>query len=292
MRSRTNYGVIGSVVSITAGSAGFFASMPDYYVNSVAGNWPIVLPTFPTAYASLISSFSGTKYYINGVIGNDSNSGLAPGAPFKTFNQFVTVTNTTNSSIMAVIYPGTYSITPVTGSQAGTSFYDNGYDRRIVGYPGQVTFQWTDTTGNRDATMCELLNASSAVYGIIFKRDNNGRTANYQVAYFKNNCGIYYNCVFQETNANADWALAYSGFSNSGGKAVNYCTIAQSNAGLGDYNGSGITFTSCFFNYTYTSSGETFTSCQIGSLHNLNFTTYKAAEATTSGVAYGTYAWP
>jgi hypothetical protein len=291
---RRNGSILGNTNSI--GSGGIY-NLSDAYNAARAGLWPTSPLNWPTAYSNLINGFSGTKYYIDAVNGNDSNSGTIA-APLKTMGQFVTLTNSTSGSIMAVLYPGTYNQTALSVNGGSVCFYDNNNARTLVGFPGKCFLTYTANTGDRDSEILAFQNASSAAYGITFQRNNNSRTTNYTVAMFGHPgsssyfAGKMYNCVFQETNANNAWSLGYANNGFPAGAALNYCTFAVNAASAGDYSGSGMAVNSCFFNYTYTSSSNTFSACETGSAHTLNFTTYKSTEATASGIAYGTYAWP
>ena len=293
---RCNGGIIGNTNVITTGG---LYNLSDTYIARRAGLWPAAPLVWPTAYTDLMNNFSGTKYYIDAVNGSDSNNGLSVGTAVKTIGQFVTLTNTTNASIMAIILPGTYNPTAINVHLVGygsVCYYDNNYARTLVGYPGKCIWDYTANTSDRDAQVIAFQNASSAAYGITFKRNNNARSANYMTAFVGTEtsyfAGKIYNCVFQETNANNAWSLGYANSGFPAGAALNYCTFAVNAASAGDYSGSGMAVNSCFFNYTYTSSSNTFSACQIGTSHSLNFSTYTSAEATTSGIAYGTYAWP
>ena len=292
---RRNGGIIGNTNAITTGG---LYNLSDTYVASRAGLWPAAPLVWPTAYTDLMNNFSGTKYYIDAVKGSDSNNGLSVGTAVKTIGQFVTLTNTTNASIMAIILPGTYNPTAISVSGGSVSYYDNNYARTLVGFPGKCIWDYTANTGDRDSEVIAFQNASSAAYGITFKRNNNTRSANYTTAFFGHPgsssyfAGKMYNCVFQETNANNAWSLGYANSNFPAGAALNYCTFAVNAASAGDYSGSYMEVNYCFFNYTYTSSSNTFSHVEIGTSHSLNFTTYKSSEATISGIAYGTYAWP
>ena len=102
---------------------------------------------------------------------------------------------------------------------------------------------------------------------------------------------MYYNCVFQETNANNNWSILYDN-NSSASATVNNCSFYVSAAGLGDYSG-GTSFSiiNCAFNYTYSTTVTTNTNSYILSSHNMNSTTYVSPGATNQGVYYGTYAW-
>lgn len=252
------------------------------------------------AYDTLVSSYTGTVYYVDDATGSDSNDGLTVSTALKTIDHFNFLTSGITTGVMAVIYPGTYTVTPVTGGVAatGTSYgiSDYTYERIYVGYAGQTYISWTVTATWRDGPLCSFSNANSAMYGIVLQRDNGGRTNTYSCAFFKNPAflGKLYNCVIQEMNANYNWTIGYANSGWPGSPSINYCTFAVYEAGGNDYSGSSnLVFNNCFFNYT-PSTPSTLNSCQTTTdLQTYSYTTYTSdATAISSGVYFGTYAWP
>jgi hypothetical protein len=295
MRVRNNLGIIGSTQSISLSSAGFLASSPDIYQAKLDDSWPIAFSDNAN-YTSLISAFSGVRIYVS-TSGNDLNSGLFSRSPLKTIEAARTLRDTyTAQNVMILVYPGTYTPTPVvTGF---SSFVLNDYNASFstvwVCAPGKVIIQWT-RGGGRDTAVVDFSCINSAVYGAIFKRNNDGEGTNYSLAFCNTQTaaqlGSIYNCVYQETNANANWSLVYNN-SNTVVGPVNNCTFAVTEAAVASYSiGSNQVFNNCVYNWTYTSTGATQNSPQILANNNLNFTTYAAPGVTTAGVYSGTYAW-
>lgn len=255
------------------------------------------------AYNTLVSSYTGTVYYISDAYGSDSNDGLSIAAPLKTIDQFNTLTSAIPTAIMAVILPGVYDVTPVNGNNNATTssvcLRDYGYERKYVGYGGQTFLRWTASAA-RDSAVVSFANANSAAYGLIFKRNNNGKTANYSVAFFNNSTSSYfgdmYNCAIEETNgelqgAPDNWSVSYanSGYP-AGGVSANYCTIVGWEAAMADYSGDAdLVFNNCLFQYAHGSSSATYNSCEVSSIYYNQYIPY---DVVTSGVYYGTYAWP
>lgn len=296
MRVRNNLGIIGSTQSIISSSVGFLASAPDIYQAKRDNVWPTKFSE-NSAYNSLIDAFSGVKIYVNATTGNDGNSGLYSGFAVRTIDTARTIRDTyTTQNVMIIVYPGTY--TPTTLTAGFSSFVLNDYDATYstvwVCSPGRVIIQWTRGAG-RDTAVVNLLSSNSAVYGAIFKRDNNGEATNYSLAFCNSQTaaqlGSIYNCVYQETNANANWSLVYNN-SNTVVGPVNNCTFAVTEAAAASYSiGSNQVFNNCVYNWTYTSTGATQNNPQILASHDLNFTTYVAPGVSTAGVYSGTYAW-
>lgn len=257
---------------------------------------------FPSVYETVIADAIATTdyvYYVDATNGNDSNDGTTAAAAFASINQLNTTMNAlTSNSVTAIVYPGEYNITPTagySGSQATVPFKDFGYARKIICAPGKVDFIWT-AGAERDAPLVDFGSTDSQVYGAVFKRDNNGRTAKYSVAFHNDTTtkGSHqlYNCAIEETNANGNWSLQYDNSNNSVGKWYN-CTVAVNEAGDNDYSGaSGFVITDTVFNYTYGTGNASKVSSEILSAHNLNFTTYEGSDTGTDGVYYGTYGWP
>lgn len=246
---------------------------------------------FPDSYATLISSYSGTVKYISST-GSNSNNGNSVTSPYLTVDYAYTQTTAT-TNVMFVILAGTYTMTAVSATQdVSVAIRDEGKQRVYVGCPGQTIIQWTATTANRDCSMVDFSNTGSAIYGVILKRNNNGRTGNYPTAYFRSYGGAtkgnFYNCVFQETNANNNWSYQYD---NYGGAnfAVRNCTIYNNAAAIGNYTNAGTCLTiDTVFNTTCTTGG---TETNVLKSQTVNGTTYVTSGVTTAGVYSGTYAW-
>lgn len=298
MRVRSNYGVIGPQITPSSFTTGGVYQADDQRILKSIGNWANTY--FPTSYISVINNFTGTKIYVDGIAGNDSGLGSASN-PYSTMDKAMTVRNTlTTSNVMIIVGAGTYAMTPSVSGQGSYILNDisNTFSTVVVCAPGKVILTW-NAGAARDAGVVSFKSTNSAVYGAIFQRDNNGKTVNYSTAFCNSQStaqlGPYYNCVFQETNANNNWSLVYNN-SNTVSGTVNYCTFAVNKSALGDYSsGANQVFNNCLYNWTYTSTGAG-TSTQnnpvILSSHDLDFTTYKSTSAAGSGVYYGTYAWP
>jgi len=256
------------------------------------------------AYNTLVTSYTGTVYYISDAYGSDSNNGLSIATALKTIDQFNTLTSAITTAIMAVILPGSYNVTPVnhlvSGSFSSVCLKDYGYERKYVGYGGQTFLRWT-ANSSRDAAVVSFANANSAAYGLVFKRNNNGKTANYSVAFFNNSTSAYYgdmyNCAIEETNgelqgAPDNWSVGYANGGYPVGASVNYCTIVGWETAMADYSGDAdLVFNNCLFQYAHGSSSATYNSCEVA--NPLSYNQYiPQYDVVTSGVYYGTYAWP
>lgn len=295
MRTRSNYGIIGPQITSDSLLAGGVFQADDQRILKSVDQW--VNLNFPSTYNSLINTFLGTKIFVDSSLGNDFNTGLSSSFPYATMNKAMTVRNTlTTSNVMIIVNPGTYAMTTSSNALASYILNDiNSYSTVVVCSPGKVIFTW-NAGAARDASIVNFQSYGSAVYGAIFKRDNNGKTASYPTALCNsqsvNQLGPMYNCVFQETNANGNWSIVYNN-SNTVTGTINYCTFAINEAGIGDYSsGANQVFNNCLYNWTYTSTSSTQNNPVILSGHDLSFTTYSSPNAAGSGVYYGTYAWP
>ena len=250
--------------------------------------------SFPDAYYTVISGASAVKYV--SATGSDSNNGNTPTTPYLTISQALSATSATATSVAIVILSGTYSITPqANGSTYGTSaITDSNKPRLFVGAPGKVKIQFTYPSAYGPYAV-DFQNSGSACYGIIFERNNAGKTNSYEVAVFCGSAtvgnlkGNFYNCAFTETNANGLWSLQYD---NEGRIAsqVNNCTFKFGAAALGDYSGStGLNINYCVFNQA--NPGGSSTKSNTLYSQTVNATTYAVTGVTTSGVYSGTYSW-
>lgn len=241
---------------------------------------------FPSSYQSLISGFSGTKKYINGVDGSNSNSGDTIYAAYATIDYAISA-NPTATPTMFVIAEGTYTVT--TFGTNSTAIRDGGNHREFVCQPGSVVIQWTATAADRDAAMLQFTNANSKIYGGILRRNNNGRTTNYTVAYFKGQTlGNLYNCVFSETNTNGAWSYQYDNYGTNN-IAIHNCTFYNILAPSGNYTNAGTCLTiDSVFNTGVTTGG---TETNVLKSQTVNASTYQTTGVTTAGVYSGTYAW-
>jgi hypothetical protein len=255
----------------------------------------VVASAFPPSYQSLISLYAGGVYYIDGVIGSDSNAGTQS-SPLRTYAGFRTLTSGTTSAVMAVFKAGTYTMSSIVSNATYSEccFTDEGYERIFICEPGKVIFEWVANGGKREASPFWFRNANSRIYGGIVKRNNNGRTASYSVSWFNDQTSVYagrlYNTVLLETGTNNSWSISYK---NAGTWAatsgVYYCTFAGT-AALSSYSG-GASFygDACAGNYSAGITSANFTN-YVNSNGTMNTSTY--AIAGSSGVYQGTYAWP
>lgn len=244
---------------------------------------------FPDAYDSLVDAFTGTIKYISASTGSNSNTGNSVGAAYLTIN-YALAQNTSATPTMFVILEGTYTLTPTSVNGSSVGLTDGGNHREFVCAPGRVIIQHTASGGDRDSAIFHFANTSSKIYGAIIKRNNNGRTTNYTVAYFRMGSakGNFYNCVFSETNANNAWSYQYDndGLNNL---AIRNCTIYNSAAPASNYTNSGTCLTvDSVFNTTVTTGG---TETNVLKSQTVNATTYVTTGVTTAGVYSGTYAW-
>lgn len=253
------------------------------------------LNAFPAVSQSFINSFTGTRKFVDITNGSNTNNGDTEATAYQTLAHAQSQTAAINTAVMYVINPGTYNLTSVEVTSFGCAgFSDSNLPRIFFCAPnGQTVFQWT-AGAQRDAAMVSLQNNGSAVYGAVLKRNNGGRTDNYSVAMFNNGTtycqGDFYNCVFQETNANGNWSLQYDN-SASAQSTVNNCTFYTIENGASDYTGgAGLVFNNCAFNYNYGAGSATKTNTvvnQIIDAEDYELTT----DNTIYGVYSGTYAW-
>jgi hypothetical protein len=243
---------------------------------------------FPTAYQSLINSFA-TKYYVS-TSGSDSNSGTEA-SPYATIGKAISVAGN-NQAI--IIQPGSYTVTNGLGSYSERMF-DFSTTTTIIGAPGRVTVTEASNLGARDNHIFGMRNIGCKIYGLIIKRDNNGRTDNYSNAMWGYDAtsmyGEVYNCAMQELNANGIMSHVYDNSSSGVGRLYN-CTIVASNW-VSSYSGGSSHITQ---NTALTSSNAfsllgTSTSNVNGA--TINSTTYSLTNYSNStyGVYSGTYAW-
>ena len=257
------------------------------------------LSNFPLAHQNFILSFSGTVKYVDIVNGLDSNNGDTGATAYRTLEHAQSTTSAISTAVMYVINPGTYDLqaAAVSGPQGTSSaaFLDGNLPRTFFCAPdGQVVFQWT-AGAQRDSCMVSLQNASSAVYGGVFKRNNNGKADSYAVAMFNGTTaycqGDFYNCVFIETNANGNWSLHYDN-SSANNATVNNCTFVTIENGIGDWSSAsaGLVLNDCAFNYTYGAGSAVKNNTVIN--QTINATSYElSTDNSTYGVYSGTYAW-
>jgi hypothetical protein len=295
-------GVIsGTKLTPTVLSASGFFNLAEQLQASASNTWPKPIYTFPTTYASLISGFVGTVLYVDSSIGSDNYNGTSYLTPFATVDKAHTVRATISSTnTMIVIRPGTYTVAtmnPTTSSSA--AFFD--YPASLTTYvcaPGKTILNFT-SGANRDGSVACFYQSTSAIYGAIINRNNNGKTLNYSTAFFNNTTstylGTFYNCVVSEVNANNAWALQYDNAATGSGKATN-CSFYNLAAGQASYGGSAsFTLTNCAFNYAAGTDNGVHTNDLILSSHNMTSGSanppYVSPGATNQGVYYGTYAW-
>jgi hypothetical protein len=253
------------------------------------------LNAFPAVSQSFINSFTGTRKFVDITNGSNTNNGDTEATAYQTLAYAQSQTSAINTAVMYVINPGTYNLTAVEVSGfASAGFSDSNLPRIFFCAPnGQTVFQWT-AGSQRDAAMVSLQNNGSAVYGAVLKRNNNGRSQNYEVAMFNNSTahcqGDFYNCVFQETNANGNWSLQYDN-SASAQSTVNHCTFYTIENGASDYTGgAGLVFNNCAFNYNYGAGSATKNNTVVN--RTIDSEDYElATDNTTYGVYSGTYAW-
>ena len=246
---------------------------------------------FPDAYDSLVDAFTGTIKYISASTGSNSNTGNSVGAAYLTID-YALAQNTSATATMFVILEGTYTVTGTTNPDGYATFglKDGGNHREFVCAPGRVTIQFNATTGERDSPIIGFSNTNSKIYGAILKRNNNGRTTNYTVAYFRSGSakGNLYNCVFSETNANNAWSYQYDNEGNNN-ISIRNCTFYHLAAPAGNYTNAGTCLTiDSVFNTTITTGG---TETNVLKSQTVNDTTYVTTGVTTAGVYSGTYAW-
>lgn len=249
---------------------------------------------FPDAYDSLVDAFTGTIKYISAGTGSNSNTGNSATTAYLTID-YALAQNTSSTPTMFVILAGTYTVTPQAYGNTFATFAlgDNNYQRVFVAAPGLVKIQFT-TAGGYGPYPADFKNSSSACYGIIFERNNGGKTLNYETALFcgTNSVGAsegnFYNCGFTETNANNAWSLQYDNNSTIS-SLINNCTFKFGAAGASDYTGSsGLVFNNSIFNQV----SPTSSSVKNNTLFSQTVSaSYVTTGVTDRGVYSGTYAW-
>jgi len=246
---------------------------------------------FPDTYSTLVSDFVGTVKYVAST-GSNSNDGSSVSTPYLTIDYAYSQTSAT-ANVMFVVLQGTYTMTAlsVSGSNSGV-LRDGGNKRVFVCCPGRTIIQWTASTADRDCSMAQFTNAGSAVYGAILKRNNNGRTTSYTVAYFRSYDGAlkgnFYNCVFSETNANNAWTYQYDNY-GAANFAIRNCTFYNGAAAGASYSGgTGALTIDSVFNTTCATVG---TETSVLKSQTVNATTYVTTGVSTAGVYSGTYSW-
>jgi hypothetical protein len=249
---------------------------------------------FPNAYDDLVDAFTGTIKYISASTGSNSNTGNSATTAYLTI-EYALAQNTSATATMFVILAGTYVVTPQAfgNSYATFALGDNNYTRIFVGAPGLVKIQFT-AAGGYGPYPVDFKNSSSACYGIIFERNNGGKTASYEVALF---CGTnsvgkvegnFYNCAFTETNANNAWSLQYDNESTITSQ-VNNCTFKFGGSGTADYTGgAGLVFNNSVFNQAIPTSSSTRNTTLASQTVSASYVT---TGVTDRGVYSGTYAW-
>lgn len=260
----------------------------------------MALRWFPDSYKTLINNYAGTKKFVDATNGSDSNDGNTEATAYATLAYCQSQISGNTAAIMIVVNPGTYDLTPGNSTQGyvNSLIDDFGNERVYVCSPdARTVVSYTASQSVRDAPMVQLTNANSAIYGGVLKRNNNGRTGNYPVAFFRGNAGATYlnglglfNCVLQETNANGDWSLQYDNSGNAAMEVTN-CTFYTIENGSNDYSGgAGLVLNNCAFNYTYGAGSATKTNTVVNQTIDAN--TYAlSTDNTTYGVYSGTYAW-
>ena len=245
---------------------------------------------FPLKYLELINSFF-TKHYVSKQ-GSDTLGNGSITNPYLTINKALTVANTTGGVI--IVGPGVYS----------ESVYDSSFSEQmirfstsvtIVGTPGKTVYIESNNIGRRDNHFFGMTNAGSRIYGMIFKRDNNGRTNNYATSIWGNEAGAtygqIYNCVIEEVNANGRMSHVYDNSGTGGGKIYNSTIV--SSVWLTPYTCGGSNET----RNTALTSSNTFSLCGTSvdntngaSINNKYYLTNKSN--SLYGVYSGDYAWP
>ena len=281
----------------TAGGAGGSGIVIIRYPVGVVESEPVVEAGFGPVATNFIDTFSGTKKYIDITNGSDSNNGDTDAAAYQTLAYAQAQTAAISTAVMYVIKPGVYDLTPVVVQAAypqSAGFSDGNLPRTFFCAAGQVIFQWTANSAEREAAMVHLQNANSAVYGAILKRNNVNKTTSYSTAMFHGTStpsnGDFYNCVFQETNANGIWSLQYDNYVQVT-NTVNNCSFYTVQNGLNDWTGSaGLVLNNCAFRYAPGTTSATQNSTVT--VQTMDATTYElATNNSTHGVYSGTYAW-
>jgi hypothetical protein len=255
-----------------------------------------LLADFPEAYKTLIDNISGTTYYVS-KDGNDTTGNGTLTNTYLTINKAIDVASNGDG---VVILPGEYAevnretneftYSPLTSYMV----LSNTKALTIIGAPGKVIWSEANNSGRRDNNILGVRNSNTNIYGIIFKRDNNGRLENYMTAIWSYEAvattGNIYNCVFHEIGSNGRMSHTYT--NGGGGQSNMYrCTIVASNW-LGPYScGNAITQnTALTSSNSFSLCGSTSNNTNGSSLGTNYFLTNK--DNNTFGVYGGPYAWP
>ena len=311
MRSRLNQGLLSvTQLSLDRNSNGVVLKPDELYIPTIRGSYGNVYLSSNSFYNTLVNTVVANEIviFVNQALGNDNNSGLSAYTAVATMDKAHDLRFNTYTSFNCkiVVFAGDYTVTPrVLGTTTGASFIlsdlGTGYTKYIC-QPGRVTLNMTATTAQRDAPIAYFNNANSEIYGAILKRNNSGKTGTFSVAFLNNSSskciGKFYNCVFEETNANFNWTMSYDNSLNMTA-TVNNCTFGTKEVSGIDYSStSTFTINDSVFNWTYSTTAPTsgvlptYNNPVVLASHDLNFTTYAAPGVTSAGVYSGNYAWP
>ena len=292
--SERGYGGTGGATAYNGGAGGSGIVIIRYPAGvveePVAGFGPVA--------TNFIDTFSGDKKYIDITNGSDGNNGDTDAAAYQTLGYAQAQTAAIGTAVMYVIKPGVYDLTPtiISANFSSVGISDGNLPRTFFCAAGQVILQWTANSAERDAGMTSLQNANSAMYGAILKRNNNGKSLNYSVGMINGETaqpsnGDFYNCVFQETNANGNWALQYDNGGDGVTSILNNCSFYTTENGANDYaGGAGLVLNNNAFRYAPGTTGATLTNAVT--VQTMNATTYElSANNNTHGVHSGTYSW-
>ena len=291
LTSTTDTSVTGfKITTFTAGTGSVQINEAGVVEEPVVGFGPVA--------TNFIDTFSGTKKYIDITNGSDGNNGDTDATAYQTLGYAQTQTAAIGTAVMYVIKPGVYDLTPtiISANFSSVGISDGNLPRTFFCAAGQVILQWTANSAERDAGMTSLQNANSAMYGAILKRNNNGKSLNYSVGMINGETaqpsnGDFYNCVFQETNANGNWALQYDNGGDGVTSILNNCSFYTTENGANDYaGGAGLVLNNNAFRYAPGTTGATLTNAVT--VQTMNATTYElSANNNTHGVHSGTYSW-
>lgn len=259
--------------------------LTEVYRYARTNTW--VKNAWPAAYTTLINGFATQRYVSTS--GNNGNPGTN-NSPWLTLEY--AIANTPSGGAI-VINGGTYAInTEVLGYSEGM-LRDATKALHFIGQPGRVIITEANNGAARDNHMWSMQNTGSTAYGLILKRDNNGRSDSYATAIIGRDSlsvhGKAYNCVFQEINGNGLASFVYDNQGSASARMEN-CLFVASNF-LSSYSGGSGTVT---LNSACTSSFST-PGTNTNNVSNAAInSSYRISNYSNStyGVYSGTYGWP
>lgn len=263
-------------------------ALQEAYGRSKTGNWAPQTLLFPPAYQTLLNSFVTQRYVSPS--GSNSNPGTKT-APWLTLEH--AIANTVSGGAIGIL-PGTYAIANEVLSYSESMLRDDNKALHFIGYPGQVIITESSNVNARDNHMWAMRNTGTRAYGLIIRRNNNGRADSYMTAVFGRDSasvhGQVYNCVFEEVNANGAASFVY----DNGGIAsvhVERCLFVAGNFMASYSGGSSTNAINNACTSTFATNGASTNNVSNATINSSTYQLTNYSDATY-GVYSGTYAWP